>query len=100
MVMRERSEVFFFFNDAPPTEISPLPLHDVLPISQGPVMNVPCSTTRVPPRALVIAATRDEPRRRRPVVIDGLGRGMRHHEAERPGLLLEQMGHEIGRAHV
>src|ERR1041384_5798052 len=25
----------FFLNDAPPTEISPLPLHDALPISQG-----------------------------------------------------------------
>src|SRR5256886_15111595 len=24
---------FFFFNDTPPTEIYPLPLHDVLPIS-------------------------------------------------------------------
>src|SRR5258707_15785313 len=25
---------FFFFNDTAPTEISPLPLHDALPISQ------------------------------------------------------------------
>src|SRR2546430_17660607 len=24
--------LFFFFNDTPPTEISPLPLHDALPI--------------------------------------------------------------------
>src|SRR5256885_14523610 len=25
--------LFFFFNDTPPTETSPLPLHDALPIS-------------------------------------------------------------------
>src|SRR3990172_8236976 len=28
--------LFFFFNDPPPTEISPLPLHDALPISTTP----------------------------------------------------------------
>src|SRR5256884_7778157 len=28
---------FFFFNDPPPTEISPLPLHDALPISDDAV---------------------------------------------------------------
>src|SRR2546425_11163336 len=30
-----RISLFFFLNDPPPTEISPLPLHDALPISRA-----------------------------------------------------------------
>src|SRR5258708_39177672 len=37
---------FFFFNDPAPTEISPLPLHDALPISQA-----AASTLQPPARA-------------------------------------------------
>src|SRR2546430_14557281 len=32
MHKKSRIAVFFFFNDPPPPEISPLPLHDALPI--------------------------------------------------------------------
>src|SRR5256886_7162444 len=38
---------FFFFNDTAPTEISPLPLHDPLPISSLPPL---ISRTRRPPQ--------------------------------------------------
>src|SRR3990167_2032269 len=37
------STPFFFFNDPAPTEISPLPLHDALPISRE------CAELREPP---------------------------------------------------
>src|SRR3990167_3976598 len=37
--------LFFFFNDTAPTEISPLSLHDALPISRSP------STAGTPPEA-------------------------------------------------
>src|SRR2546430_8211588 len=37
--------VFFFFNDPAPTEIYPLPLHDALPISADPPIQV--KSTRI-----------------------------------------------------
>src|SRR5256886_14754555 len=39
---------FFFFNDPAPTEISPLPLHDALPISWPPPRAAPPGCSRAP----------------------------------------------------
>src|SRR5258708_27011920 len=48
--------VFFFFNDPPPTEISPLSLHDALPISPLPSQPPP-PTANPNPQLLVPPAS-------------------------------------------
>src|SRR5256885_16218956 len=45
------SSFFFFFNDPPTTEISPLPLHDALPISPPPAWGARTSRERPVRRA-------------------------------------------------
>src|SRR2546429_9073319 len=54
------TKVFFFFNDPPPTETSPLPLHAALPISQpcpAPPPPTPITSHSVPGRKPNCAAS-------------------------------------------
>src|SRR5256886_16330926 len=92
---------FFFFNDPPPTEISPLSLHDALPISQRPPLphrrrqpvtesrHVPLPSSfgrfrvRSAPRKLRCSRTRQRP----PTVVAS-------------ARLMPRTRAEIGRAHV
>src|SRR5262249_37218371 len=77
-----------------PRSASIIPAH-------GPVMNVPCSTTRMPERTdcmAVLLVAGHEAVRLRSVVVDCSGARVREHETDRPHLLLEQMCDQTGGA--
>src|SRR5256885_16081147 len=96
--MFDAGRVFFFLNDPPPPELSPLPLRDALPISQPlPQLRVSLDTAAGHERTAVIAdylgkLERASAGRVRTRLYHS---GQLHKEVALPGAL-----REIGRAHV
>src|SRR5260370_1140671 len=98
-IVSSKTSFFFFLNDPAPPEISPLPLHDPLPIS--PTMLPPPEPDRSPERGEIHQldlgpvldlrqAGKTRTRRSRPTRLD--------HNPQRAARLIDRT--EIGRAHV
>src|SRR5256885_14088828 len=89
--------VFFFLNDPPTTEISPLPLHDALPISRrtrGSPASSAESRSPVPTRVITARAALRTSRRRWLVAVLLVGIGLAS------AWISLAVTPEIGRAHV
>src|SRR2546427_9854346 len=94
-----KQSVFFFFNDTPPTEIYPLPLHAPLPISK-----CPPPLTCAPRRVWSPAAPEDPPMKRRHLFTSLaallVAAACDQRQPSAPSNTAAPRSTEIGRAHV
>src|SRR5258708_39082564 len=87
--------LFFFFNDTAPTEISPLSLHDPLPIGRLSRLSRQRRNSARPAAGLLRLRRQGANRRQaRPALLRPPLRGLQRHRQE------DRQRREIGRAHV